>query len=119
MNAARRYKDVIAELTGAGDSLTARNRARTEVLTAELTRRDAEMVRAGDRFRVTGYFVELHWEAAVAALWVESWMTFRPRPEPDPGADPADLDALDMQVEQRAAALQEAVRSRGFDISRG
>ncbi len=61
--------------------------------------------------------MELHWEAALEALWVESWMKLRRRPAPDPGADPADLAACDAEVEQRAAELQDAVRRRRFGLT--
>jgi hypothetical protein len=39
-------------------------------------------------------------------------MKLRPRPGPDPRADPADIDALDAAVEARAAELLEAARRR-------
>jgi hypothetical protein len=45
-------------------------------------------------------------------------MTLRPRPDPDPRADPADLDRHDAEVEQRSAELQEAVRRRRFGLPR-
>jgi hypothetical protein len=77
-----------------------------------------DMLRAGERAGLTRLGVELHWEAALEALWTESWMKLRPRPHPDPRADSADLAALDAEVEQRSAELQEAVRRRRFGFPR-
>lgn len=110
--AARRYKEIVAGVTVAADSLRGLDRARAAVLARQLVDRDAEMLRAGERASLTRLGVELHWEAALEALWVESWMKLRPRPGPDPSADPADLDALDADVEEAAAQLQAAVRRR-------
>jgi hypothetical protein len=75
------------------------------------------MERAGERAALTRLAVELHWEAAMEALWVESWMTLRRRPDPDPRADPARLAEYDAELEQRAAQLQEAVKRR-FGLGR-
>ncbi len=76
------------------------------------------MLRAGERAPLTQLGVELHWEAALEVLWAESWLKLRPRPAPDALADPTDLDALDAEVEQRSAALHEAVRRRRFGLGR-
>ena len=50
-------------------------------------------------------------------LWSESWMTLRPRPQPnrtppDRGAEPEALDALDAEVERTADDVLRAVRRR-------
>ncbi len=68
------------------------------------------MVRAGERAALTRLGVDLHWEAALSALWAERWLSLRPQPAPDPRADPANLDTLDATVAERAAELLEAVR---------
>ena len=112
MSAAREYKEVIAGITAAAEALRVRDRERAAELARELVGLADAMQGAGERAALTRLGVELHWEAALEALWVESWMKLRPRPGPDPRADPADLDALDVEVEERAAALQEAVRRR-------
>jgi hypothetical protein len=111
-SAARRYKEIVAGVTAAAESLRELDRARAAVLARQLAERDAEMLRAGERAALTRLGIELHWEAALEALWVESWMKLRPRPGPDPSADPADLDALDAEVEEAAARLHDAVRRR-------
>jgi hypothetical protein len=115
---ARAYKEIVAGLADAAEDLRERDRRRAAALARRLVELDTAMVRAEERAALTRLGVALHWEAALEALWTESWMTLRPRPEPDPRADPAHLDALDAAVEQRAAQLQEAARRRGFGLRR-
>jgi hypothetical protein len=112
MTAAREYKEVIAGIAAAAEALRERDRERAAELARELVGLTEAMQRAEERAGLTRLGVELHWEAALDALWVESWMKLRPRPRPDLRADPADLDALDAEVEARSAELQEAVRRR-------
>jgi hypothetical protein len=116
-SAAREYKQIIAGITAAADALRARDREKAVELTRTLVRLGEQMERAGERAALTRLAVELHWEAALEALWVESWMTLRRRPDPDPDADPARLDQYDAEVELRSAQLQEAVRRR-FGLGR-
>ncbi|MGI9001081.1 MAG: hypothetical protein ACR2GH_05385 [Pseudonocardia sp.] len=121
MTAAREYKDVTAGLTAAADALRERDRECAAALSRRLAQIEDDMLRTGERAALTRFGVELHWEAALDVLWVESWMELRPRPGPDPHVDPADLAdlaALDVEVEQRAAELQEAVRRRRFGLPR-
>ncbi|MHA6627781.1 hypothetical protein ACU61A_20280 [Pseudonocardia sichuanensis] len=112
VSAAREYKEVIAGITAAAEALRERDRERAAALARELVGLAEAMHGAGERAALTRLGVQLHWEAALEALWVESWMKLRPLPGPDPRADPADLDDLDAEVEARAAELQEAVRRR-------
>jgi hypothetical protein len=112
VSAAREYKEVVAGITLAAEALRVRDRERAAALARELVGLTDAMLRAGERADLSRTGVELQWEAALEALWVESWMKLRPRPGPDPRADPADLDALDAEVEARAAEVQEAVRRR-------
>jgi hypothetical protein len=116
--AAREYKEVLAGITAAVDALRERDRVRAAALARELVRLDDDIVRAGERAALTRFGVDLHWEAALEALWVESWLKLRPRPAPDPSADATDLAALDAEVDQRSADLQEAVRRRRFGFPR-
>lgn len=116
--AAREYKEIIAGITAAANTLQERDRERATRLNRELVGLEEDMVRAVERAALTRVGVELHWEAALEALWVESWMTLRRRPEPDPSADPADLERYDAEVELCAAELQEAVRRRRFGLPR-
>jgi hypothetical protein len=111
-SAAREYKEVIARISAAAEDLRERDRQRAAALSRELVGLAEAMHGATDRAALTRLGVELHWEAALDALWVESWMKLRPRPGPDPSAAGADLDALDAEVEERAAELQAAVRRR-------
>jgi hypothetical protein len=112
VNAARSYKEIVAEVSAAAEALREKDKARAAALIRQLVDRDAEMIRAGERAALTRFGVELHWEAALEALWVESWMKLRPRPGPDPSADPAEIDAYDVELEEAAARLQAAVRRR-------
>jgi hypothetical protein len=118
VSAARRYKEVVAGITGTADALRERDRERAAALARQLVALEDAMLRAGERAALTRLGVELGWEAALDALWVESWMKLRPRPGPDARADPADLMALDVEVERRSAALQEAARRRRFGLRR-
>jgi hypothetical protein len=112
MTAARDYKEVVAGIAAAAEALRERDRVRAAALARELVRLAEAMEHAEERAGLTRLGVDLHWEAALDALWVESWMKLRPRPGPDPRAALADLDALDAEVEAKAAQLQEAVRRR-------
>lgn len=118
MTPAREYKEVFAGITAAAGAQRRRDRERAVELARTLVQLDADMLRAGERAALTRLGIELAWEAALEALWVESWMKLRPRPGPTPGADPADLDALDVEVAQRSAELQEVVRRRRFGLPR-
>ncbi len=118
-DAARRYKDVIGELTTAADALRTRDRARAGALARSLVELDDAMVRAQVRAGMSRLAVELRWEAVLTALWNEQWMTLRPRPKPDPDADPEQLDALDRAAEQAAADLLEATRRRFLGLGSG
>jgi hypothetical protein len=108
VSAAREYKEVVAGIAAAAEAL----RERAAALNRELVGLAEAMAHAEERAGLTRLGVELHWEAALDALWVESWMKLRPRPGPDPRADPADIDALDTEVEARAAELLAATRRR-------
>lgn len=118
MTAERDYKEVIAGITAAAEELRARDRERAAELEHRLGPLAEDMVRAGERAALTRLGVELHWEAALEALWMESWMKLRPRPGPDPRVDPADPADLDVEVEQRSAELQQAVRRSRFGFPR-
>ena len=109
---AQRYKDVVADLTAAADALRERDRQRADALARELVELDDARARAEERAALSLFAAEMAWEDALDSLWEESWMTLRPRPDPDPTADPAALDALDREVEQAAAELRHAVRRR-------
>lgn len=117
-SAARSYKKVVAELTASADRLRELDRERAAELSWQLVAVDAEMLRACEDAELTRQRVDEHWEAALKALWVESWMKLRLRPGPDPSAEPADLAALDDEVGERVAALKEAVRRRRFGLPR-
>lgn len=116
---ARTYKEIIVGISAAAEALREHERERAAELAVQLVDLDAAMLAAGERAALTRLGVELQWETAMDVLWAEAWMTLRLRPEPDPRADPADIDALDAAVEERATALLEAVRRRRFGWARG
>ena len=119
MTSAREYKEVVAGIAAVAEALRERDRAEASALARRLVGLDREMQRAGERYALTLLGVELHWEAALEALWMESWMKLRRRPGPDPDAARADVPALDAEVEQRSAELHQAVRRRWYDPRRG
>ena len=112
--AARSYKDVVAGLDAAADALRDADRERASRLAQELVRLQDAMQRAVERAELSRAVVLMRWEAALEALWTESWLTLRPLPDPPPTR--GDLDALDAEVERAAAALHAAVRRRRFGL---
>ncbi len=112
MDAARRYKARIAEVTGGLDARADRNAERVRELDAQVEALGRRLREASDRHLLTRLCVELAWESALDALWVESWITMRPFPAPDTWAKASDLDALLVAVEQRAAELRAEVQGR-------
>jgi hypothetical protein len=116
--APRRYKDLVAGIDEAARKLQAADRERAAALAVELVELEQRMQRAGERAALTRMGVELSWEEALDALWVESWMQLRRRPDPAPGGDPDRLDELDAEVEARTADLLAAVRRR-FGLNLG
>ncbi|MGQ0572796.1 MAG: hypothetical protein ACT4RN_01185 [Pseudonocardia sp.] len=116
---ARKYKDRTAELTAGADQLRERDRERAVELGKLLVELDAAMDRAGRRAALSTLGVELQWEAALEALWGESWMRLRPRPRPAEDADPARLDELDEELVRRADELHAALRRRSLRLRRG
>jgi hypothetical protein len=117
-SATRRYKEIMAGITAAAEDLRERDRRRAAELRDRLIGLDDEMLRTGERARLTASVVELHWERALDLLWAESWMRLRPRPEPNPDADPDRLDEYDAEAYARADALREAVRRRWYELGR-
>jgi hypothetical protein len=117
-SAARRYKEIMAEVTAAAGALREADRRRAAALRDRLIELEDGMLRAGERARLTASVVQLHWERALDLLWAEAWMSLRPRPEPDRAADPARLDDHDAEVQRRSDALREAVRRRWYELGR-
>lgn len=117
-SATRRYKEVVAELSAAAGVVREADQKRAAQLRERLVGLADEMVRAGDRARLTAAGVQLNWERALDVLWAESWMRLRLLPEPDPDADPARLDEYDVEVVARAEELREVVRRRWYELGR-
>jgi hypothetical protein len=117
-SAAVRYKEVLEGVTEAAGKLREQDRERAEGLRRRLIGLEDEMLRSAERARLTASIVQLHWDNTLDLLWAESWMKLRPRPAPDPGADPAQLEALDAEVHRRADALRAVVRRRWYQFPR-
>lgn len=113
-SAAAAYRRITAEIDSVVGALREQDLRRARVLEQRLGELDARMRQVGERAALTRFAVELQWEIALDELWGESWMTLRPYPQPDPHADPANLDALDQEVERRLAALQSELRRNLF-----
>ncbi|MEJ3657698.1 hypothetical protein WEH80_32515 [Actinomycetes bacterium KLBMP 9759] len=111
-SAGRRYKEIVAGITAAADALRERDRERAAELAARLVEIDARLQETAERAALTRYGVDVNWESALEALWVESWLKLRPMPGPDRSAAGADIDACDAAVEVRAEELRAAVRRR-------
>lgn len=111
-DAARAYKDVVAGLTAPADELRARDRERLAALEGRLAELAEALAQAHERAKKSSDTAREQWEAALESLWAESWLKLRPLPRPDSWADPAELDALDAQVEQRAVDLRVALRRK-------
>lgn len=116
MDAARRYKAMIAEVTGGLDARADLNAQRVAELHDRVTTLAWQLKEASDRHLLARACVELAWEGALEALWVETWITMRPFPKPDPWAKASDRDELIVAVEQRAAELRAAVQGRGVRL---
>ncbi|WP_300019258.1 hypothetical protein [Pseudonocardia sp.] len=116
-NAARAYREVMAGLDLAAAELRDADRARAAELATELVGLQDATARAAERAALTRLGVDLAWEDALEALWTESWLQLRPRPDPPPDArPPADLAALDEAVQAAAAELLAALRRRRFGL---
>ena len=111
-DAARRYKEIIDELTAVADRLREHDGEQAVVLRRRLVDLDTAMVRAQERAAMSRLALELRWEAVLDALWPESWMTLRPRPGPAPDADPERLDALDRELDVAADEVLADTRRR-------
>ncbi|MCW0212486.1 MAG: hypothetical protein OJJ54_03935 [Pseudonocardia sp.] len=117
-DAAARYREVTAGIAAAAQGLRDADRERALQLERRLGELDDRMARVGERTAMTRFTVDLHWEAALEALWGESWMTLRPFPAPDRTADPAHLDRLDQEVASTFDVLRDLVRRRGLGFRR-
>jgi hypothetical protein len=118
-SATRRYKEIMAQVTAAAGEVRRADGRRAEELRHALIGLQDEMVRAGERARLTASVVQLHWEGALDLLWAESWMNLRLRPEPNRNAYPHRLDDYDAEVRSRSDELREAVRRRWYSLRRG
>ncbi len=117
MTAARAYKDVIASVTAGLEAGADRNAERVAELRRSVESLHKELREASDRHIITRLTGELAWDNALDVLWGETWMTMRPFPAPRPLAKASDitvaaLTALNLAVEERSAALRDAVQGR-------
>lgn len=118
VSAARRYQEIIDGLTAAAAEVERRDHERAAELTRRLVELDAAMAHAHERAALSRLAVQLRWEAALEALWPETWFTLRPWPDPDLTADPTRLDELDAEADRAATELLAAVRRRVLRLRR-
>lgn len=118
MTAARRFREVTADLTEAVERHRAADRERAAELAARQVERRERMVRAGEREALARLAITLRWEAVLDALWDEQWMPLRPMPGPNPDAAGADLDTCDLVVDARYEALLDLLRKRRLGAGR-
>lgn len=132
---ARKYKEKTAEYTAAAERVRAKDRERAVELGKVLVELDEARQRASRAAAVRQFVVEIHWEAALEALWSESWLEFKPKPVARPGRTPhepeepmeelavemARLRTLDAELAKRSEQLHAALsRSRwAFTFRRG
>ena len=111
-DAARRYKEIVGELTAVAEELREKDKAQATALARRLVELDSAMVRAGERAALSRLAVEIRWEMVLDALWDQQWMTLKPHPRPDPGADGERLDEMDREADLAANEVIAAARNR-------
>jgi len=111
-DAARRYKEIVGELTAVAEELREKDKAQATALARRLVELDSAMVRAEERAALSRLAVEIRWEMVLDALWDEQWLTLKRHPQPDPGAEADRLDALDREAGLAADAVLAAARNR-------
>lgn len=109
---ARRYKEITQGMTQSVARMRRADQELVHQLTARLGELQAAVTEAETRELLTVLSAATLWQDAVDELRNEVWLRLSKLPEPDPDAKPMDLDYLDAVVEQRYAALHEAVRRR-------
>lgn len=105
-----KYKEKTAEHTAAADRLREEDRRHAVDLGKRLVELDEARERATRSAAVSRAVVEIHWEAALEALWAESWLKLQPKPKVDPGADATTLDRLDDEIARLAELDAELAR---------
>ncbi|MGE3285092.1 MAG: hypothetical protein AB7J32_03180 [Pseudonocardia sp.] len=125
---ANKYKEKTAEHTAAADRLREEDRRRAVELGKRLVELEEARERAARSAAVSRAVVELHWEAALEALWAESWLKLLPKPKAvaDPEATPLDrlddelarLAHLDEELARRSEALHVALHRSRWSLPR-
>jgi hypothetical protein len=111
-DAVRRYKEIVGELTAVAEELREKDKAQATALARRLVELDSAMVRAEERAALSRLAVEIRWEMVLDALWDQQWMTLKPHPRPDPGADGERLDDMDREADLAANDVIAAARNR-------
>jgi hypothetical protein len=111
-DAVRRYKEIVGELTAVAEALREKDKEHATALARRLVDLDSAMVRAEERAALSRLAVEIRWEMVLDALWEQQWMTLKPHPRPDRGADAERLDALDREADLTADDVIAAARNR-------
>jgi hypothetical protein len=112
--ASERYKEIAGLATDAVARMREHDRERATELERELADVEQRMAQLAVQERVVRMGVQLHWEAAVEALWNERWLTIGPLPRPDEHAPEASDLYFDTEVGRTYQALEEAVGKRSL-----
>lgn len=116
-SAAGRYREVVEGLATAVGELRRRDAERAEELRRELRERERDLRAAEDTVTLGKGMLELRWEAALQVLWATE-EPGRPRPRPDPRADPDRLDELEREADEALEALRHSGTRRIFRLPR-
>ncbi len=109
-DAARRYKELSGLNTESVERMREFDRALVEELEKRLEQADRALTETAARARVATMSVRMHWEVAMKQLWDEHWLTMKPMPEPTHPAPRMNPLECDVEVDNTAAALREALR---------
>jgi hypothetical protein len=112
--ASERYKEIAGWATDAMARMREHDRERAAQLEREMADAEQRMAQLGVQERVVRMGVQLHWEAAVEALWNERWLTIGPLPRPDERAPDAGHLHFDAEVGRTYQALEEALGKRSL-----
>lgn len=112
--ASERYKEIVGWAADAAQRMRERDRERATELERELAEVERRMAQLAVQERVVRMGVQLHWEAAVEALWNERWLTIGPLPQPDESVPDASHLDFDAEVGRTYQALEDAMGKRSL-----
>ncbi|GDY30135.1 hypothetical protein [Gandjariella thermophila] len=112
--ASERYREIAGWATDAIERMREADRERATELERELAAIEQRMAQLAVQERVVRMGVQLHWEAAVEALWNERWLTIGPLPKPDERVPEGSHLHFDAEVGRTYHALEESLSKRSL-----